>query len=130
MKNVIEEIVFTNPNSSSWSKPTVHHQVIEIILNNDTNYSNEQVLELSRLLCLRMGLSIVNTLSHNFSPFGNSTIFVLEESHFAVHYWPENNYLHIDLVTCQKDNLDLEKFRNEIQLIFKTSASQIFNLVY
>ena len=37
---------------------------------------------------------------HNFSPQGLTGVVLLEESHIALHTWPEINYLAIDIFTC------------------------------
>lgn len=52
----------------------------------------------------QLELTVVNTFSHQFNPYGLSIILVVAESHMAVHTWPEHNYLHIDLFTCSPDS--------------------------
>ena len=45
-------------------------------------------------------LTVVNSVIHHFSPIGVSGVVVIEESHVAVHTWPEYNYVAIDFFTC------------------------------
>lgn len=37
-----------------------------------------------------------------FNPCGYSAILMLAESHIALHYWPEYQYLALDIFTCGK----------------------------
>ena len=47
-----------------------------------------------------LSLTVVNTTIHSFSPIGVSGVIVIEESHIAIHTWPEHNYIAIDFFTC------------------------------
>ena len=47
-------------------------------------------------------LTVVNSLIHHFSPIGVSGVIVIEESHIAIHTWPEFNYVAIDFFTCNQ----------------------------
>jgi spermidine synthase len=46
------------------------------------------------------GATVINSTFHHFSPFGVSGVVVIEESHLAVHTWPEYRYAALDLFTC------------------------------
>jgi spermidine synthase len=46
------------------------------------------------------GATVINSTFHHFSPFGVSGVVVIEESHLAVHTWPEYKYAALDLFTC------------------------------
>ncbi len=48
---------------------------------------------------------IVETLFHQFLPYGVSGVVVIEESHYTIHTWPEHGYAAIDLFTCSDDVL-------------------------
>jgi len=54
------------------------------------------------------GATIVKSVFHKFAPQGISGVVVIEESHFAIHTWPENNYAAVDLFTCS-DKMDYTK---------------------
>ncbi len=49
-----------------------------------------------------MNLTVVNTTIHQFSPIGISGVIVIQESHIAIHTWPEHNYVAIDFFTCNQ----------------------------
>jgi len=46
------------------------------------------------------GATIINSTFHHFSPYGVSGVVVIQESHLAVHTWPEYGYASVDLFTC------------------------------
>ena len=48
----------------------------------------------------RSGATIINSVFHHFSPFGVSGVIVIQESHLAIHTWPEFRYAAVDLFTC------------------------------
>lgn len=51
-------------------------------------------------------LTPVGELSFSFQPQGISAIILLEESHIALHFWPEKEKASIDIHVCdyQQDN--------------------------
>jgi S-adenosylmethionine decarboxylase len=42
---------------------------------------------------------------HKFSPRGITGVVLLEESHIALHSWPEINYIAIDIFTCGEKSM-------------------------
>ncbi len=44
--------------------------------------------------------TLINSTFHHFSPYGVSGVVVIEESHFAIHTWPEYQFASVDLFTC------------------------------
>jgi len=54
-------------------------------------------------------IELLNRLpEHFFNPFGYSALWLLSESHFAVHTFPEHNQSYIELSSCVK--LQFDKF--------------------
>lgn len=49
-----------------------------------------------------INLTVVNTTIHSFSPIGVSGVIVIQESHIAIHTWPEHDYVAIDIFTCNQ----------------------------
>lgn len=62
------------------------------------SYIEKLLLEVTNII----GLTVVNSTIHHFSPIGVSGIVVIKESHIAIHTWPEYNYVAIDFFTYQK----------------------------
>ena len=48
----------------------------------------------------KAGATIINSTFHHFSPYGVSGVVVIQESHLAIHTWPEYGYASVDLFTC------------------------------
>lgn len=82
------------------------HILIELYQCNVQKIDDQDYLE--KALCKAAeiaGATIVNSTFHRFSPYGVSGVVVIQESHFAVHSWPEHGYTAIDLFTCS-DEMD------------------------
>src|SRR6476660_3912832 len=46
------------------------------------------------------GATVINSTFHHFSPYGVSGVVVIQESHLAIHTWPEYGFAAVDLFTC------------------------------
>jgi len=46
------------------------------------------------------GATIVSSSFHHFSPHGVTGVLVIQESHLAIHTWPERGFAAVDLFTC------------------------------
>ncbi|HAA21329.1 MAG TPA: adenosylmethionine decarboxylase, partial [Cytophagales bacterium] len=46
------------------------------------------------------GATIINSTFHHFAPAGISGVVVIQESHLALHTWPEYGYVALDVFTC------------------------------
>ena len=68
---------------------------------NDLEFLKETLIKAVEIA----GATLVDTMFHQFSPHGVTGIALIMESHFSIHTWPENNYVAIDLFTC---NLDMK----------------------
>jgi S-adenosylmethionine decarboxylase proenzyme len=47
-----------------------------------------------------LSLNVVAQTGHQFSPFGYSYAYVLSESHFTIHTYPEHRSCYIDIFCC------------------------------
>ena len=45
-------------------------------------------------------------LLEHFEPIGYTALFLLSESHFAIHTFPEHNQTYIELTSCVKKQFD------------------------
>ncbi|BDD08898.1 hypothetical protein FUAX_13300 [Fulvitalea axinellae] len=48
----------------------------------------------------KAGATVINSTFHHFAPIGVSGVVVIQESHLAIHTWPEYGYAAVDLFTC------------------------------
>ena len=49
---------------------------------------------------LRAGFNIVNECEHHFTPYGYTKLYLLAESHFAIHTFPEEGKTYLELTSC------------------------------
>ncbi len=50
--------------------------------------------------------TVIEVVTHKFSPMGMSGIVLLAESHISIHTWPEHGYVAVDIYTCG-DHVDI-----------------------
>lgn len=48
----------------------------------------------------KSGFNVVDTVCHFFDPYGFTALFLLSESHFAIHTFPEAGKTYIELSSC------------------------------
>jgi S-adenosylmethionine/arginine decarboxylase-like enzyme len=51
--------------------------------------------------------TILNFIEHKFNPFGYTAIWLLSESHLAVHSFPEKNKSYVQLSSCSRQKYDM-----------------------
>lgn len=61
------------------------------------------------------GFNILKFIDYNFKPFGYTALWLLSESHFAVHTFPEESKTYIELSSCIKEPFD--KFKIGIKSV-------------
>lgn len=57
--------------------------------------------------------SILGRVKHYFEPFGFTCLWLLGESHFAIHTFPEENRAYIELSSCV--DLPFNKFKKNLK---------------
>ncbi len=100
------------------STPTISHFSSIIKVENIT----DNLLEIEKLgegLLNSLGLRYIKKISHKFEPKGITILYLLCESHLAIHTWPEYKTIHIDLLSCKKLN------NNEVEEKFKMSLKKL-----
>lgn len=60
----------------------------------------EQLKELLSKAIEHIGMEILSTHFHSFSPQGVTGVIGISTSHFSIHTWPEHGYVALDLYTC------------------------------
>lgn len=63
---------------------------------NDVSVIEKSMVEAAQ----KAGATVIQSNFHHFSPFGVSGVVVIQESHLAIHTWPEYGYAAVDLFTC------------------------------
>lgn len=65
-------------------------------------------------LLIKSGFNIIGFMDKQFDPFGYTCLWLLSESHFAIHTFPEHNKTYIELSSCNKKFYDtFIKYRKE-----------------
>jgi S-adenosylmethionine decarboxylase len=67
------------------------------------------------------GATIVESVFHQFSPWGISGTVIIAESHLAIHIWPEHCYAAIDVFTCG-DTVQLDVAVRYLTKAFQSEA--------
>lgn len=77
------------------------HILVEFIgckpeMMNDVSHIESSMVNAAK----KAGATVINSTFHHFSPYGVSGVVVIQESHLAIHTWPEYGYAAVDLFTC------------------------------
>jgi S-adenosylmethionine decarboxylase len=64
---------------------------------------NEQLKEDVVSLITQSGFTILNFMEHHFEPQGYTAIWLLAESHCALHTFPEENKAYVEISSCNSD---------------------------
>jgi S-adenosylmethionine decarboxylase len=51
----------------------------------------------------KLKMTFIDKLSFKFNPHGLSMLYLIAESHIAIHTWPELNLIDLEIVTCKED---------------------------
>jgi S-adenosylmethionine/arginine decarboxylase-like enzyme len=88
------------------------HLLFDAICENDlTSADIDHIKEV-----IEKNLTVVSKIEHKFSPHGETIVFILAESHFSIHTYPENRFISMDIYVCNMDT-DLKKIINEISRV-------------
>lgn len=81
-------------------------------------YEEEKQLSLRvESMLIQSGFHVVNKCEHFFPVQGYTGLWLLAESHFAVHSFPEDGKIYLELTSCVVG--PFEKMKNEIRKEFK-----------
>src|SRR4249920_1299043 len=77
------------------------HILVEFIGCNSDVLNDVALIEKGMITAAQdAGATVIQSTFHHFSPFGVSGVVVIQESHLAIHTWPEYQYAAVDLFTC------------------------------
>lgn len=87
---------------------------------NDVTVIEKSMVEAAQIA----GATVINSTFHHFSPYGVSGVVVIQESHLAIHTWPEYRYAAVDLFTCG-DTVDPWVSFEHLKKAFEASYSAL-----
>jgi S-adenosylmethionine decarboxylase len=92
--------------------------------------SNAQLSEsLLQRIAAALEYTVVGKQFHQFSPQGLTGVLLLSESHIAIHTWPEERYVVIELLSCKPiAPTDEEKISSLIRETYQNCQLQIKKL--
>lgn len=73
-------------------------------------------------------LTIVSNIYHQFQPQGVSFAYILSESHFSCHTYPENLSAYLDIFCCDM-KFDSDLAVKLIKELFKTDTASYVTLI-
>lgn len=77
------------------------HLILELYGCNSAKIDDEVEVHQVLLKAAKLAKATVVTSNfHKFAPQGVSGMIIIEESHFSIHTWPENQYAAVDMFTC------------------------------
>jgi len=53
-------------------------------------------------------LTVLRTSTHQFEPYGVTSLFLLSESHLSIHTWPEHGKFAMDVYSCNDGYSEME----------------------
>lgn len=69
----------------------------------DTTKINDDILGMAlQPLIHESGHTILDFIDWHFEPQGLTAVWLLAESHLALHTWPENNQAYVQLSSCNE----------------------------
>ena len=75
----------------------------------------ELIIDLEKILT-KSGFTIIKKVEHFFPQQGYTGLWLLAESHFAIHTFPEENKIYVEISSCVKKYFDnfIEEFNKYI----------------
>lgn len=86
------------------------HLILDLWMEGE--WSDDWVARASKLVEERF--TVVQKNSHKFDPHGETVAFILSESHYTLHSYPEENYISLDIYICRRD-FDFLPLVNELE---------------
>ena len=79
-------------------------------------YQKEEILiEKFEKLLVKSGFTIISKVEHYFNIEGYTGLWLLAESHFAIHTFPEEDKVYVEISSCVKEYFN--KFIQELEKI-------------
>ncbi len=64
-------------------------------------------------LLKKSGFGVLSFVEYHFEPYGYTALWLLSESHFAIHTFPEENKTYIELSSCIENQYNKFKKLNK-----------------
>jgi len=81
-----------------------YHYLIEISDVKQRILNDPNLLAYAKSFAQKLGIKVLKSIKHEFQPLGTTILLILSFSHLSLHTWPEHDYIHIDLLSCNRLN--------------------------
>lgn len=81
----------------------------------------DRLLDVLRHAAAASGATLVDAVSHEFTPAGFTAVLLLSESHASIHTFPEHSACFVDLFTCGL-SCDHDAFANVLQAALRPAV--------
>ena len=95
--------------------------VVNITTKNRALNTIEGIEPLMRKIIEIGKLNVVGEIKHQFQPIGSTLLYLLSESHFSIHTYPEKFCCAIDLYSCNP-NIDMTQILEAIFSFFNADC--------
>jgi len=127
----LDNTIQTN-HSKKLTAPTEGLQLMADLFDCQGDFTLLQQLEPLRLACLHAvhsaDLTIVGERFHQFEPAGVTGVILLAESHVAIHTWPEQRFVSLDIYVCHFSADNTAKAERLLQQLIQTFDSKQSNV--
>jgi len=91
---------------------------------NDNNLLERSLIEAAT----NAGATVVDSVFHQFNPYGISGAVIIAESHVAIHTWPEYRYAALDIFTCGNE-ADPDTIANEVKAVLRAERMEVSRIL-
>lgn len=84
------------------STQTINHYIASVTLKNQFPDSIEYISKIGESMISRLKFTVVNEASYKFQPIGVTYTYILSQSHFTIHTWPEFKKIYFDVFSCSE----------------------------
>lgn len=88
-----------------------------VVFKDEIDESDREMERVVGILVESLNLRMLKKVFYRFRPVGKTLLFVLSQSHLAIHTFPENKMIHLDLVSCS--GLTKEEVTKALHITFK-----------
>lgn len=89
----------------------------------------QQLKELLARGLKQCGLHELNSVSHKFNPIGVTVISIINESHVAIHTYPEAGHASIDIFHCSTNSQSLFDLLDYLKKALRAKTVQAIEIV-
>ncbi|MBD2103629.1 S-adenosylmethionine decarboxylase family protein [Leptolyngbya sp. FACHB-261] len=112
------EFMVSNPSLNSSSGLKSHHLSAVLTAAPEIfEWTETEFLSFLKDSVQNVGLKAVGELAFTFEPQGISAVVLLEESHIALHFWPEKGKISVDIHVCDYQQNNRNKAEKLAQLL-------------